>query len=108
MNFTNYHLIAGFLSSSELNRCSKNGLKWYEAHSIKEWNDHFKAEWLPRKLRRKLRHLYHFNILPVKTAAWVEPIMSDEDRDFFKEVRTAWAKAFLKAEDDAILKGDKK
>lgn len=108
MNFTNYHIIAGFLSSSELNRCKKNGLKWFEYHSIKEWNDYFKAEWLPRKLRRKLRHLYHCNILPVKIAKYITPVMVAETKNLFDEIQLELAKAFMASEDEAILKGVKK
>lgn len=103
MNFTNYHIIASFLSSSELNRCKKNGLKWFEHHSIKEWNDIFKTEWLPRKLRRKLRHLYHCNILPVKIAAWVTPVMTTDEKNYFDEIGREWARLALIAEDEAIL-----
>lgn len=106
MNHTNYHIIASFLSSSELNRCKKNGLKWYESHSVKEWNIYFSSSWVPRKLRRKLRHLYHCNILPVKIAAWVTPVMDAETKELFNEIGKAWQKQYLAAEDEYILKGD--
>lgn len=105
MNHANYHIIASFLSSSEINRCKKNGLEWYTSHSIKEWNCYFSASWMPRKLRRKLRHLFHCDILPVKVAAWVEPVMDVETKALFDEVGKAWQKQYLAAEDDFILKG---
>lgn len=107
MNHTNYHIIASFLSSSEINRCKKNGLKWYELHSIKEWNSYFNASWVPRKLRRKLRHLNHCNILPVKIAAYVEPVMDMETKKLFDEIGKAWQKQYLAIEDEIILKGIK-
>ena len=106
MNYTNYNTIASFLSSSEINRCKKNGLEWYTSHSIKEWNDYFKSEWMPRKLRRKLRHLYHCNILPIKVAKWVEPVIDVETKALFDKIGKEWAKQYLAIEDHYILTGE--
>jgi hypothetical protein len=105
MNHTNYNIIACFLSSSEINRCKKNRLEWYTSHSVKECNGYFNSSWMPRKLRRKLRHLYHCNILPIKIATYVEPVMDMETKALFDKIGKAWQKQYLTIEDDFILKG---
>lgn len=101
----NYSTVAGYLSSSEINRCKKNGLDWYNSRSVKEWHSVFAADWLPRKLRRKLRQLYHLDLLPVKIAKYIMPIMTNEEQRIMDGFRADLAKAFMKAEDDVIMKG---
>jgi len=101
-----YSTVMGFLSSSELNRCKKNGLKVWEANN---WFEVIKYPWLTRKLRRKIGHLWACNALielPRK------PIIGLSDMDYsvfdlpqFKGMGENLAKQFLDAEDYYILHG---
>lgn len=101
-----YNIIASFLSSSEINRCKKNGLQWYAPQTVQQWNDIFKQSWLPRKLRRKLRHLYDCDILPVEKVDYVIGV-GIENPELFKAISDGMMKHYLDVEDEAILKGIK-
>lgn len=96
MTCKNYHQIMGYLSSSELNRCKKNGLYIWEGRE--NWMEVLKYPWLTRKLRRKIGHLLQLDLLPIVYKPIMEPYPG-----FAEEM----IRQYLKAEDDFILKGMK-
>lgn len=98
----NYQKIVSFLSSSELNRCKKNGLEVYRPNN---WIEVLKQPWLTRKLRRKIGHMFNLDILPKYKN--VIPIYGVGDMDYsvFKDLFDHLPKSYLDAEDKFILTG---
>ena len=100
--------ILTYLSSSELNRCKKNGLNLLQPREY--WFDVLKYPWLTRKLRRKIGHLLQLDLLPVipqKVIGIFNPadFANDADYSLYKELGEMLQKQFLDAEDEAIMKG---
>lgn len=100
----NYHTVASYLSSSEINRCKRNNLQWYVSKTPFQWIEAFKQKWIPRKLRRKLYTLYTLDILPVIQQEYVVGV-GMENPNLFTELAQAFAQKYLEAEDETILKG---
>lgn len=102
----NYSKIMGFLSSSEINRCKRNGLKVWEAHN---WIEVLKYDWLTRKLRRKIGHMFHLSILKLEKIPIVTGISPMDNSMFelpqFKGMGDYLIKQYLDAEDHYILTG---
>lgn len=100
----NYSKIMGFLSSSEINRCKRNGLKVWEANN---WVEVLKYDWLTRKLRRKIGHMFTLDIL-LNTYKPIIGIDSDNylfELPQFRGMFDHLAQQFLDAEDHYILTG---
>jgi hypothetical protein len=98
--------ILTYISSSEFNRCKRNGLNLLEPRKC--WFDVLKYEWLTRKLRRKIGHLLQLDLLPVI----YQPIIGLNDVDYsifdlpqFKDMSMIMAKKYMDAEDEAIMEG---
>lgn len=101
---SNYNTIVRYLSSLELNRLHKNGVSINKQYTPHEWLSTFSATWVPRKLRRKLYTLYSLDILPVRTSPVIGVTYQNEE--WFKEIGKIWMERYLKAEDEAIMKGN--
>lgn len=101
----NYHTIVSFLSSSELNRCKKNGLFIWEPN---QWFEVIKYPWLTRKLRRKIGHLWTLNILPELPRKYVIGIGDEPANGLYKELSAILARKMLNSEDYYILHGELK
>jgi hypothetical protein len=108
MSCQNYSTIMGFLSSSELNRCKKNGLYIWEGRN--NWIEVLKYPWLTRKLRRKIGHLLNCDLLPTI----YKPVMgiftpelhaTEADYSLYKELGEMLQKQYLAAEDHYLLTG---
>ena len=94
--------ILTYISSSEFNRCKKNGLSLFEPRML--WIEVLSYTWLTRKLRRKLGHLFQMGLLPEIKAQYVAGV-GMENPDLFKMLSKHMAASYLKAEDDFIMKG---
>lgn len=104
----NQNAILTYISSSELNRCKKNGLNLLHPRSL--WIDVLKYEWLTRKLRRKIGHLFQMGLLPTIPKRTVGLFTPDKyaDNGLYNEIselRKMLLDQFLKAEDEQIMKG---
>lgn len=93
-----YGIIVSFLSSSELNRCKRNGLVMWEANN---WFDILKQPWLTRKLRRKIGHLWNLQILPEMPVTPVIGI-TEPYPGFAQDLRDQ----YLRIEDHYLLTGE--
>ncbi len=102
---SNYGTIMGFLSSSEINRCHKHSIYFSQSKTHIEWNDIIAANWVNRKLRRKLGYLHQLDLLPITFVALMLPQIQDEHLSLFNELNRHITKAFLDAEDRAIMEG---
>lgn len=91
--------ILTYLSSSELNRCKKNGLKVLEPRKV--WFDVLSEPWLTRKLRRKLGHLIQLDLMPVI----YQPIMGYGKSPLWGYLNNHLANKLMQAEDEIIMKG---
>lgn len=100
---SNYDKIVRYLSSSELNRLHKNGVSINIHLTPSEWILIFNSSWMPRKLRRKLYTLYNLGLLPILVAPVIG--MTYNNQEWFKELGRAMMSQYLKAEDEAIMKG---
>lgn len=94
-----------FLSSSDINRCKRNGLIPYGSYTVEEWVNYFHQRWVNRKLRRKLYTLYRLDILSIKRENFGFIGVSGNE-DWYKEMVKNIQKQFLDAEDRAILGGN--
>lgn len=98
----NYTQIMSFLSSTEINRCKRNGLIPYGSYTGEEWLDYFNQQWVNRKLRRKLYTLYRLDILSIKR----EPlIFLDHNQEFRKKIYKDLDFAMGKLMDKILLGG---
>jgi hypothetical protein len=97
----NQSRILTYLSSSEINRCKKNGLNPFGQLSVSEWFDVFDSKWLTKKLKRKLKTLYFLNVLYIKNLPDIKISKLPMDELIGKFL----LKQFLKAEDEYIMKG---
>lgn len=99
----NRDAILTYLSSSELNRCKKNGLNLFEARESWFVLD---RTWMPRKLRRKLGHLMQMDLLPKLPNKPIIGLYSGYSADTFNEIMKDWnadlAKKLFDAEDKII------
>lgn len=97
------------LSSSELNRCIKNGLNILDAN---DWFEVIKYPWLTCKMRKKIGHLWNCGLLkehPRKPIIGIATL-PDMDKSIFDLPQfigmvDSLNKQFLDAEDKDILFG---
>jgi len=66
-----------YLSSSELNRCKRNGLNPTSNKIVDEWLVVLKSKWLTKKLKRKLWTLYSLDILHIQRKGFIGVIFVD-------------------------------
>lgn len=91
--------ILTYISSSELNRCKKNGLNLLQPREF--WFDVLKYPWLTRKLRRKIGHLLMLDLLPVI----YRPIIGYGKSPLWEYLNKEIANKLMQAEDEIIMKG---
>lgn len=106
---SNSEKILTYISSSELNRCKKNGLNLREPREL--WINVLKEPWLTRKLRRKIGHLFQLDLLPTipkKVIGLFNPSDYADEADYslYKDLGKMIQKQFLDAEDHYILTGE--
>lgn len=93
--------ILTYISSSELNRCKKNGLNILLPRE--NWMDVLSYSWLTRKLRRKIGHLFQLDLLPIVYKPLITIATGDEP--MFDYLNGQLAKSYMDAEDEEIMKG---
>lgn len=96
----NTQAILKYISSSEHNRCKRNGLSLFQPREY--WYDVLKYDWLTRKLRRKIGHLLQMDLLPV---IYKPPIGIYTSDPIYKDLGMRMLKKYLDAEDELIMKG---
>lgn len=99
---TSYTQIMSYLSSSDINRCKRNGLMPYGSYTVEEWLNYFNQQWINRKLRRKLYTLYRLDILSIKREPFV--FVSD-NYQLGKEISHELDMAMEKLRDKILLGG---
>jgi hypothetical protein len=99
---TNQQMILTYLSSSELNRCKKNGYDLFKP--VDGWRV-IGLPWMTKKLRRKIGHLWQLGVLPELPR---KPLigMYTGCQEPFPGFGDMLAKQYLAIEDHFILTGE--